>query len=721
MTSTLSADPHFDTIVNDLHLKGRVDEAREAYTRLLEQTPDHAGALANLGQILRSKGEKEQALALYRRASTLPDATAELLFNLANAEDDAGNTDVSLEWLDRALAQKPEMIQALHKQGLIYSRLSRWDDAALSLRNAARLAPTHWVIRCDLAVAMNHSGAPELAEPLLRWAIMEKPEAVRPRRLLADLLSRTKRLDEAEGMYRELVKDDGPEQERATLSLADQLLRQNKMDDAIGMLRSYHNAAPDSSNVALALAGSLLRVHMVIEAAAICRQVLEKEPDSGDAHYTLASALTLLHQNDEAQHHGMRAIELAEDAPAAISNHLFSSLNSTDLTAEQLAEKHRVMAARLPTPTKPLPKRGKRGPKAPLRLGFYTPDLFGRHPVPQFFERVLANLDRSRFHPVIYSSNPQSDETTKRFQEMVPTWHDVSQRTDALIYELIRTDGPDILFDLAGHTAGNGLRIFSKRLAPVQISYIGYPHSTGLTEMDWIISDNVVTPPELEHLYTEKILRPNPCLWLFNPPPPGTVIPRTRPPAKPGAITFGSLNTTSKLSDRCLSLWSQILARCPQATLLLKAGSFAEKATIDSFKTRLEGFGAPLSQVTIEPPEPFETALGTYDLIDIMLDAIPFNGGTTTCQALWMGVPVLTRQGQAMCQRLSSSFLTAVGLEEMITTSDDDYVDLACALANNPKRVARLRKGLREKVLASPICNERDYVANLQTALLSLV
>ena len=720
--SSNDADARFDRIVVDLHLKGRVDEARDAYRQLLETAPGHAGAIANLGQILRRQGEQEEALRLYRRAAALPDVTAEILFNLANAEDDAGDAEAALAVLDRAQTLKPEMVPALHKRGLILSRLKRWEEAVDALRAAARIAPEDRVIRCDLGVALNHDGAPELAEPLFRWAIADQPEAARPRRLLADLLSRSRRLDEAETLYRALLKNGGKEEERAALALAELLVRRSRLEEAVDLLRTRHAAEPDNANVAIALAGSLLKVHQIVEAVRICRRLLVNNPEHPSAHYFLASAYTLLHHNAEAQNHGLHAIEAGEDVLPAISNHLFSSLNSDDLTAEEIAQKHRDMAARLPAPDGVRPPRRPRRPGTPLRIGFYTADLFGLHPVAQFFEPVLANLDRDRFQPVIYSRTGELDPTTERFQRLPAAWRDIGNRTDAHIAELLRGDELDILVDLAGHTADNGLRFFSRRMAPVQISYIGYPHSTGLREMDYIISDSVVTPPELEHLYSETVLRPNPCLWVFQPPPENVIVNRPRNPARPpGAITFGSLNTTSKLSDRCLSLWARILTRCPQATLLLKAGGFAEAATVDSFRQRLAAHGADTSRVVFEPPEPFSHALGVYNVIDVMLDAMPFNGGTTTCQALWMGTPVLTRQGEAMCQRLSSSFLTAVGLKELITTSDEAYVELACALAHDAERVANLRNGLRRKVLASPLCDASTYTKNLQAAFEELV
>lgn len=707
----------FDQIVAELHMTGRIDEARDAYRRVLSVQPDHSGAIANLGQILRRQGSKDEALDLYRRAAGLPDVTPEILFNLANAEDDAGNRDAALDALTAALEIRPDMVQALHKRGLILSFQEKWPQAIASLREALRAAPHDVVIRCDLGVALNHDGAPELAEPLFRWAMADQPALARPQRLLADLLARSHRQAEAETLYRGLL--GGKEDEKAVTALVDLLVRRHENAEAIDILRQRHGANPADSVIALTLAAVLIRLHQCTEAATLCRQVLDNDPENGQARFLLASALSKLHDNEEALALGRQVVDAGKSGLAAISNLLFTSLYSDALSTEKLADLHREMAAKLPEPADDaLRAPAIRREGAALRIGFYSPDLQSIHPVAQFFEPVLANMDRDRFHTTIYSRAQDADETTARFRALARTWRDVDNRSADQIRKSLLADRFDILVDLAGHTGDNGLLFFAQRMAPAQVSYIGYPHSTGLTEMDYIISDAIVTPPAQEPLFTERVLRPNPCLWVFQ--PPRQAIVRRLRTRSPRSITFGSLNTASKLSDRCLALWARILARCPQADLLLKAGSFADPVAVERFRQRLEAHGADPGRIRFEPPEPFEVALGAYDSIDIVLDTMPFNGGTTTCQALWMGVPVLTRQGTAMCQRMSSSFLTAVGLEELITHSDDAYVELACALAADPARVKRLRRGLSEKVLASAICDAATYTANLQAALIKI-
>jgi predicted O-linked N-acetylglucosamine transferase (SPINDLY family) len=353
-------------------------------------------------------------------------------------------------------------------------------------------------------------------------------------------------------------------------------------------------------------------------------------------------------------------------------------------------------------------------PQRRLRLGFVSPD-FWRHPVGYFLIRVLENLDRERFEIVCYSDRAVPDAMTARFQRAAARWRETRRMGDEPLAEQIRADRIDILFDLAGHTAENRLLVFARKPAPIQITWAGYVGTTGLEAMDYLLADRWEVPPEAEPYYAERVLRMPDGYVCYDPP---AYAPRVGPlpaggtGAHPG-VTFGSFNHPLKFTPRVVACWARILHRLPQARLVLKYRGLDDPDAQARLWKLFAGEGIAARRVELSGGCSHDEFLGWYNRIDIALDPFPYGGGLTTCEALWMGVPVVTCPGETFASRHSLSHLSNVGLKETIARDLDEYVALAVSLAEDLPRLAALRAGLRERMARSPLCDGKRFAANL--------
>jgi len=345
-----------------------------------------------------------------------------------------------------------------------------------------------------------------------------------------------------------------------------------------------------------------------------------------------------------------------------------------------------------------------------LRIGYVSPDL-RHHAVNYFFEPILAEHNRSEVEIFCYAEVRRPDEATKRLQKITDYWRSTVGLSDEEVVRLIHDDQIDILVDLAGHTETNRLKVFTYKPAPVQVTYLGYCATTGLEAMDYWISDEVLHPDGAMELATETHYRLPRCWLCYRPhdnaPAVASVDPRR-------ALTFGSLNDLSKITPNVISLWCEILSAVPQSRLLLKTRVLSDPVMQVRLKERFAANGISAERLILLPRT--LDYLSAYHEIDIALDTFPRTGGATTADALWMGVPVITLSGERMIERQGVSMLTAVGLEEFIAISRQEYVAKAVALANDPQRRKQLRGSLREQMSASPLCDAHGLAQALESA-----
>jgi predicted O-linked N-acetylglucosamine transferase (SPINDLY family) len=329
-----------------------------------------------------------------------------------------------------------------------------------------------------------------------------------------------------------------------------------------------------------------------------------------------------------------------------------------------------------------------------------------------FVIRFLENLDRGQGEAICYSNRLSQDELTTRLRAAATTWRDVFGWTDERLAEQIRADRIDILFDLAGHTSHNQLLVFARKPAPVQVTWAGYVGTTGLQAMDYILADRYEIPPGAEGHYSEKVLRMPDGYVCYDPPsyaPPVSALPAL----ERGYVTFGSFNNPAKLGPQIVAVWAKILQRLPLARLVLKYQWMNDSAVAGRLAKLFVGHGIEPGRVELLGWSPHPELLAHYHHIDLALDPFPYNGGLSTCEALWMGVPVVTCPGETFASRHSLTHLSTVGLTETISGTLDEYVDLAVSLACDLPRLGAIRDSLRPQVDSSPLCDGKRFAENL--------
>ena len=375
-------------------------------------------------------------------------------------------------------------------------------------------------------------------------------------------------------------------------------------------------------------------------------------------------------------------------------------------TPEQYRSAHSAWGDRFPERSRP-PLRDPR-PGRPLRVGFVSPD-FREHSCAYFIEALWEGRDPEEIQLIAYSECPLEDERTRSFRRRSDLWRSTHGQSDRAVADLIRSDGIDILVDLAGHTHGNRLSLFALRPAPLQLTWLGYPGTTGLKAFDGRLTDAIADPAGAEAHATEPLLR-LPHFLCYTP------AADAPPPRSPeGPAIFGCFNAPAKLNDRVFALWSQLLDRVPTSRLLLKAKSLHHRSAQEHFLNGFGSCGVAADRIefmgwAVDGP----SHLAAYHRLDVALDPFPYNGTTTTCEALWMGVPVVTLRGDRHSARVGSSLLGAAGLPDWIATSEDDYLRIAQELVSDREALIVMRQELRPRLQASPLFDSAAFIRELQ-------
>ncbi len=453
------------------------------------------------------------------------------------------------------------------------------------------------------------------------------------------------------------------------------------------------------------------------EAVDCCHRAVELKPDYARAHANLGNAFYGQGRLEEAVACYRRALDLKPDDAGVHSNLLFALHYFNGVTAASLAEAHAAYDRRHAASLYGAATQHECLRDRPdlLRLGFVSHDL-GRHPVGYFLIAVLENLNQSNLETICYSDRMVKDDLSLRLQAAATHWHDVVGITDERLAEQIRADRIDILFDLAGHTAGNRLLLFARKPAPIQVTWAGYVGTTGLRTMDYLLADCYEVPPGSERHYQEQVLRMPDDYVCYAPPGDAPAVARL-PALERGHVTLGCFNNPAKVTRHAIEVWAKILRRLPGARLVLKYKGCNDRGNARRFGEMFSTHGIDPDRLELLGSSPHAELLGEYNRIDLALDPFPYSGGLTTCEALWMGVPVITCPFETFASRHSLSHLSNVGVPELIAHDLNEYVELAVALASDLPRLATLRAGLRERMAASPLCDGKRFAANLSALL----
>jgi predicted O-linked N-acetylglucosamine transferase (SPINDLY family) len=675
-----------------LHRTGQLSAAAELYGQILRADEGNAEVHNLLGTALAQQNRWDESIASFERALRLipssadfaancRQATAMREFDLANTLTEQGQLAEAVTGYRRTLDMRPDFVVSHHNLGAVLARQESWEEAIACFRRAIEL----------------------------------KPDYIHAHQHLATILAAQHQLVEAAECWRRVVALE-PASATAHLNLGAMLDKQDKLDEAEASLRRACELDPTLVEAHVRLGVIASDRARFSEATAHWSTALTLEPKQAEVHRHWAVMLQRQGRTEEAIGRLRQALEIDPQLAGAQSDLLYAAQYQEGATLASLAAAHKVYQQHFAAPLRATWRAHENtpDPERPLRLGFVSAD-FGMHPVGYFLVRPLEHLDRRQFEIWCYDDRLRGDALQDRLRAVATQWRQGAMNDERLAAQ-IRADRIDILFDLAGHTANNRMLMFARKPAPIQISWIGYEGSTGLEAIDYLLADRHEIPQAAEPFISERVLRlPDGC-FCFD--PPASAPPVSRLPAlSRGAVTFASFNNPAKLTAEVIALWAEVLRRIDGSRLMLKYRWLDLPEVGGRIERMFAENGIDRSRFDLLGWSPHADMLALYDHVDLALDPFPFNGGVTTCDALWMGVPVITWPGETFASRHSLSHLSNVGLTETIAADRRDYVEIAARLAGDLPRLAAIRGRLRQQMAASPMCDGGRFAEGLSPLL----
>lgn len=626
-----------------------------------------------------------------------------------------GRNADALAPLKKAAALLPNDAQVHNNLGITLNDLGRLEEAEECLRRALQIDANFADAHCNLGSALQDIGRFPEAETSFQRAIQLQPNSAIAHYNLGNLLKEQGRFGEAEASYRRALNIK-PDYAQALSNLGVTLNDLARPAEAEVNLRRALEIKPDYAEAHSNLGNTLKELGRLGEAEISYRLALKLKPDLAEIHNNLGILLQDMGHLHDAETSYRKAIELKPDYDKAQSNLLFLLNYNPEISPAFAFEEARQYGQRITKKaTFPFTKWPCATEHKRLRIGFVSGD-FRNHPVGYFLENLLKNLDQTSLELIAYPTDYWTDELTLRIKPYFTAWKPLCGLNDEAAARLIHSDRVHILIDLSGHSRYNRLPVFAWKPAPVQVSWLGYFATTGVTEIDYLIADQVTLPESEENNFTETIWRLPETRLCFTPPEVDVNV-SALPALTNGYITFGCFNNLAKMNDSVVALWSRVLASAPNSRLFLKSKQLGETSIRQLTIVRFAEHGIDADRLILEGAESRAKYLAAYHRVDIALDPFPYPGGTTTVECLWMGVPVLTLAGQSFLFRQGAGFLMNAELPEWIATSHDQYVARAVAHVAAMQELSELRKRLRQQMETSPIMDGKRFATYFAAAL----
>jgi protein O-GlcNAc transferase len=647
----------------------------------IQINPGDADAYTNLGLALQGTGEYDEAITSFEKALQLDSKDADKYYNLGNTLKQKGRLDEAIAHYQKALQLNPGFVYAYNNLGVILKEKEEFDKAITCFQRALQLDPLLADIHNNLGLSFQARGQFDTAISCFQKALQLNPRYSEAYNNLGVSLQSRGQNDEAIVFYRKAIQLDP------------------------NFVKAYNN-----------LGILYYQKGLLDEAITWYQKALQLSPEFYETYNNLGCAYKDRGLIEKAEDWFRRAIKGNKEFSTAYSNLLLTMQYDVRCDARTLYLEHLKFAKQYADPfiSTITPHTNDCSPTRRLRIGYISPD-FRKHSVSHFIEAVLISHNREHFQVFCYANSFEHDEVTRRLKEHADDWRDIARMSDDKVTELIRKDAIDLLVDLAGHTSGNRILVLPRKPAPVQINWIGYPATTGLSAVDYKIVDNYTDPPGMtEAFYTETLLR-LPETFLCYMPDKNSPEVYDLPLLIKGYITFGSFNYYSKVSPEVVDAWAKILQSVPNSHFIMKAKSLADSSTRQHLVSVFEQKGISAARIELLSWAPSTREhLDLYNRVDIGLDTFPYNGTTTTCEALWMGVPVITLAGNMHASRVGASLLSNVGVRELIARTHEEYIDIAIKLANDTARLQLLREGLRNMMKSSALCDAKRFTTNLE-------
>jgi protein O-GlcNAc transferase len=639
----------------------------------LEQYPQTAELHSIAGVCFLLQKDLENALGYFAHATKLAPTNLRYLVNYAALLSQLERKDEAIKIFQDVLNQDPRYESAYIGLGNIHQEEGKMELAAAEFARAVRFNPQSIAARNNYAIALvkleNYEEALEETKRILKG----QPDHNTSHRRLAKLLAHFFRFDEAIPYLEQALKLY-PDDAFLLHEIGKAYGHCNDPALALKYLEKAHRILPEHRHIALNLSKALHDAGLVEEAVDKLTTIAHANLSDHD----LWSNLLMLHHYTDKISREQRFI-----------------LHQTWA--------HHIEALTCPTNLAPLQESDR---NRPLRIGLVSADL-RKHPVGYFLLRLIENLPAD-FSLYGYHNTPSYDELTKTFEASCAGWHEITNLSDPEVVDRIQKDKIDILLDLSGHTSGNRLTLFAHKPAPLQVTGLGYVDTTGLSRMDYIISDGYQSPSDEDHLFTEKVWR-MPGDYIVYAPPKNAPDVASLPALTNGYITFGSCNKPAKLGDATIALWSKTLNALPTSKLILRNIGLDQGEIQSHLAKKFRHHGVERNRITFLGEAKHFELLATYNQFDIGLDPTPYSGGLTTLEALWMGVPVITRGGINFASRHSITHLTNAGLPNWVTNNDDAFIELAVYWSKHLDELQALRQNLRKQLSLSRACDGQAY------------
>ena len=677
-----SADLWF-ALASALQSSGDLRAAASAHESAALLDPSQVDALNNLGNCHRQLGAPELAQSAYRRALAVQPGHANALTNLGTLLQANGQLDAAVELLSEALRNAPDSPTCLLNLGVALCERRQFDEAAVLLTRALGLEPRFAEAAYNLGNALHALGRRRDAQAQYRNAVALNPQH-------ADAYNNLGNVCKELGEY------------RAAANAFDAAIRARP-----GCVAAYNNA------------GNLMRtLRRTADAEALFATALDVDPNHSASHNNLGNVLKDCGALDEGIAHYRRAVECDPGNVVAHSN-LAYALTFQAERGEPVLEECRRWSEQHEAPLRAArqPHTNDRTVSRRLKIGYVAAD-FRDHCQSLFTVPFFSHHDHEQFEIYCYASVERPDNLTRRLAGYADVWRDVRELDDEGLAQQVRTDGIDILVDLAMHMADGRPLLFARKPAPVQVAWLAYPGTTGIEAIDYRLTDPHLDPPDShgsttnDSHYTERSLRLADSFWCYDPLTNEPAV-NALPALATSHVTFGCLSNPCKLTDRTLAMWSAVLREVPDARLLLMAPAGNAHRNLAQ---RMEQQGIDTQRVGFVPFQPRADYLCTYHQIDLGLDTFPYNGHTTSLDSLWMGVPVVTRVGETAVGRGGLSQLANLGMSELAAYSDEAFVRLAVELAADRPRLTHLRQSLRPRMKQSPLMDGARFARNAEAA-----
>lgn len=677
-----------------------------------EPGSNEAQELFDEANALYESGQLEQAAATYRRSIETDARRSEAHNNLGNTLLRMGKTPDAIKSFDCALELQPNNPQALYNRGIALHNLRQFEAAIESYRRAVSLDPGFSHAWNNLGTSLQRIGKVREALECLKRAIELAPDSPAAHNNLGTALQSLSRFAEASDCFQRAIALD-PNNAEAHNNLGNALRKLGRPEEALASYRKALSLRDDSPDIYSNLGNILKEFGRLDHALACYERALSLAPQSAHVHNNLANTFKEAGQLDEAIACYRKAMTVRPDLVVAHSGLAYTMHFHPSFDAASILKEHKAwnVAHARQYAVERRTFEIDRSPDRPLRIGYISPD-FRDHVVGRLLLPLLENHHRSSFEVFCYADVTTPDSMTDRLQKCASHWQVTFGDSDEQLAQRIRNDRIDILVDLTMHMAGNRLLAFARRPAPVQVTYLAYCSTTGLETMDWRLTDPFLDPPGTDGFYTERSYRLPRTYWCYQAPPEAPEI-ALLPAEMSGHITFGSLNNFCKVSRPAMETWAKILLALPTSRLILHAHEGVHRRRTKDFFASL---GVSPDRIEFVGFEPMERYLKQYHRIDIALDSFPYAGGTTTFDALWMGTPVVTLNGQTAVGRGGVSILSNLGLAEFVAADQEKYIEIALQLASDPDALKALRRSLRQRMCQSPLMDAGQFARDIETA-----